>query len=126
MIQKLDEMHTVFRFHFDPTDTVLEPVEASKHMLLMFETRPSSWNTFLLSGFHPASSQWYIQRQGGFVYKDELEIISEDHFELLQQFGRFCQGIFVLQMAQIVFRMPISISFALHQSSLSALTRARI
>jgi hypothetical protein len=35
-------------------------------------------------------------------------------------------GIFILQMAQIVFRRPISISFALHQGSQSAFTRARI
>lgn len=34
-------------------------------------------------------------------------------------------GIYTLQISQIVYRMPISIAFALHQGSQSAFIRAR-
>ena len=44
---------------------------------------------------------------------------------LVWGFGLALFDIFILQMAQIVFRTPISISFALHQGSQSAFTRAQ-
>jgi hypothetical protein len=37
-------------------------------------------NALLLSYYHPARPQWWIQGQGRFVHKDELEIVSDDLF----------------------------------------------
>ena len=77
----------------------------TNYRLLGDRDAEAKYDAFQLLGHDPAMAAMIVAA-GAFLSANQL-------------------GIFILQISQIVLRKPISISFALHQGSQLAFTRAR-
>ena len=77
---KADEGRAILGLRRGPGDRIFQPIVSTKNMPLLFFSWPGRRNSFLLSDFHPAGPQRWIQRYRCFVHKDEPEIVSEDLF----------------------------------------------
>ena len=75
-----DEGRRVLGDRRRPGHRILQPVVTAKEMPTLLATRFGRRNAFLLTRFHPASTQRRFQAQRRFVHKDEFEIVGDGLF----------------------------------------------
>ena len=66
-LQKVNEMRAILGFRNRSSDRIVDPVVASKHVPFLFDHRAVRRNAFLLTNFHPAGPQGWIEGQCRFV-----------------------------------------------------------